>query len=97
MAVIENVTFRLAAGASRDEFLACDQSWQTELIPNRPGYLRRTTACSDDGQWLVATLWATVDDADAFHSDARSSEVGRRLYALVDEASIERHVFTTLD
>ena len=95
--VIETFTFRLAAGASRDEFVAADKEWQTELIPNSPGYLRRTTACSDDGRWLVTTLWWTKENADAFRAEAASTEIAKRLFALVDADSVERGLFETLD
>ena len=46
-------------------FLALDRRVQTELVPNRPGFLRRTTARHGD-DWLVVTLWASEDDAAAF-------------------------------
>ncbi len=59
MAVVEVVTFRLAADVEQGEFLVADKRAQTEFLYMQPGLLRRTTARAMDGEWLVVTLWAT--------------------------------------
>ena len=71
--VVDVTTFRLVAGADLDEFLAADRRWQTELVPNRDGFLRRTTARRDT-EWVVITLWATEADAVAFEADTAGHE-----------------------
>ena len=58
MSIVEVTTFRLAEGVTDESFLALDHRVQTELVPNQPGFLRRTTARHGD-DWLVVTLWAT--------------------------------------
>jgi len=47
MSVVETTSFRLALGANEDAFLALDRRVQTEVIPNHPGFIRRTTARRD--------------------------------------------------
>ncbi len=64
MSIVEITTFRLAEGVGDDAFLALDRRIQTEMVPNRPGFLRRTTA-RHGGEWLVVTLWATEEAAAA--------------------------------
>jgi hypothetical protein len=71
--VIDVTTFRLAAGTAEDDFLVADRRWQTELVPNRDGFVRRTTA-NRDGGWLVITLWSTEADAVAFETDTAGHE-----------------------
>ena len=95
--VVETLTFRLAAGVDEAEFLAADRAWQTELVPNRPGFVRRTTARGADGEWLVVTLWWSDADADAGRRAAESSPVGRRFLDLVEPGSAQRRLYTTLD
>jgi hypothetical protein len=63
--VIENQTFRLVAGADEAAFRADDGRVQQEIAYRQPGIVRRTTAVSDDGEWLVSTLWASRAHADA--------------------------------
>jgi heme-degrading monooxygenase HmoA len=65
MSIVEITTFRLAEGVTDESFLALDRRMQTELVPNQPGFMRRTTArhCDD---WIVVTLWSSDEAAAAF-------------------------------
>jgi len=63
--VIENQTFRLADGVDASAFIAEDGRVQQEIAYGQPGILRRTTAVSADGEWLISTLWASAELADA--------------------------------
>jgi hypothetical protein len=63
--VIENQTFRLAAGVDPRTFTDADARVQQEVAYQQPGILRRTTAMSSDGEWLITTLWASAEHADA--------------------------------
>lgn len=54
---IVNTTFRLVEGVSNDEFKQVDARFQEDFAYQQKGMLRRTTARSDDGTWLVMTLW----------------------------------------
>jgi len=65
VSIVEVTTFRLAEGMTDESFLALDRRVQTELVPNQPGFLRRTTARHGD-DWLVVTLWASEESAGAF-------------------------------
>ena len=65
MSVVEVTTFRLSKETDVGSFLAIDKRVQTELVPNRPGFMRRTTA-RRDADWLVVTLWASEEAAAAF-------------------------------
>ncbi|HEX7168767.1 MAG TPA: hypothetical protein VF230_17445 [Acidimicrobiales bacterium] len=86
--IVETRTFRLADGATDDSFLVADSRVQTEALPNRPGFLRRTTARAADGEWLVVTLWGT--EQDAVDADAATADHPAVLAfdELVDRASV---------
>jgi heme-degrading monooxygenase HmoA len=94
--VIDVSTFRLAAGTAEDDFLATDRRWQTELVPNREGFVRRTTARRAD-DWVVITLWATEADVVGFEAESAAHEVRRAFAAMVDSGSIHAARFDTLD
>ena len=51
MSIVEIATFTLAEGVADDAFLALDRRVQTELVPNQPGFMRRTTAPGDRNGW----------------------------------------------
>jgi hypothetical protein len=86
--LLETTTFRLADGVDEAGFLAADEALQAELSPRR-GFVRRTTARGEEGEWLVLTMWWSAEEAD--HAPAAVPE------ALVDAPSVRRGRFETLD
>jgi heme-degrading monooxygenase HmoA len=96
MGVVEVTRFRLAEGVDDDTFLALDRRLQTELIPNRPGFLRRTTA-RRDGDWVVVTLWWSEEDAATFERATESDPLVVEFDRQVAPGTLERARFDTLD
>ena len=94
--VVDVNTFRLVPGVDEDEFLAMDRRWQTELVPNRDGFVRRTTA-RRAGDWAVITLWVTEVDAVTFEAETAGHEVRRAFEAAIDAQSVRAARFDTLD
>jgi hypothetical protein len=86
--LLETTTFRLADGVDEADFLAADEALQAELSP-RPGFVRRTTARGEAGEWLVLAMWWSPAEADA--APAAMPE------GLVDPGSVRRGRFQTLD
>ena len=95
--IVEVDTFRLQADADEAAFLDADRRVQTEALPNRRGYLRRTTARGASGEWAVVTLWATTADAEAASDALAASDAVRDFDALVDRASRRTGRYETLD
>jgi heme-degrading monooxygenase HmoA len=95
--VVETTTFKLAAGASAEQFLEADRDVQCRFFPNLPGFLRRTTCSSSDGEWLVVTIWESESDALSSAQLASSSEPARHLASLVDRATVRHKRYLTLD
>lgn len=93
--IIEHRVFRLAPGVTDDEFLAADRRVQTEVAVFAPGFVRRTTAKSDDGRWLVETLWDSEADADA--ALRAGDEVSAAFASMIEPKSESVERFRTLD
>ena len=96
MSIVEITTFRLAEGVADDAFLALDRRIQTELVPNQPGFLRRTTARHGE-DWLVVTLWASDDAAAAFQRAAEGTPLQAELDAAVEAGTFHLTRYATLD
>lgn len=96
MSIVEVTTFRLADGVSDDSFLALDKRLQTELVPNRPGFLRRTTARHGD-EWLVVTLWWSEDAAAAYERETENDPLQAEFKRTVEAGSLHSTRFVTLD
>ncbi len=96
MSVVDITAFRLTEGVTDESFLALDRRVQTELVPNQPGFLRRTTARRGD-DWLVVTLWSSEEAAVAFER-AVAGEPLQAEFAAAVAAGTSRHArYTTLD
>lgn len=96
-AVIEILTFRLAAGADETDFLEADRAVQTEFAYQQPGLLRRTTARGADGSWLVIDIWRSLEDADACNRIWGQDEWTSRFMSLVDTSSVRTARYEQLD
>ena len=86
--LLETTTFRLADAVDEADFLAADGARQAELSP-RPGFVRRTTARGEAGEWLVLAMWWSAAEADAAPAAVPED--------LVDPGSVRRARFETLD
>ena len=96
MSIVEVTTFRLAEGITDDAFLALDRRIQTELVPNQPGFLRRTTARHGE-DWLVVTLWASDDAAAAFQRAAEAHPLQADFEQAVEAGTLHLTRYATLD
>jgi heme-degrading monooxygenase HmoA len=96
MSIVEITTFRLAEGITDEAFLALDRRVQTELVPNQPGFLRRTTARHGD-DWLVVTLWAADDDAAAYQRAVEGHPLQVEFEQAAEAGTAHLTRYTTLD
>ena len=96
MSIVEITTFRLAEGVSAESFLALDRRIQTQLVPNRPGFLRRTTARHGD-DWLVVTLWASDTDAAGFQRAVEGDPLQAEFEGAMEAGTSHLTRYTTLD
>ena len=94
--VLEVTTFRLLADVDDETFLARDKVVQTEVFPNSPGYLRRTTAKAEDGEWLVVVLWGTETDIDEFNARILTNQAQLEFDELIDRGSIRTKRYTDI-
>jgi heme-degrading monooxygenase HmoA len=96
MSVVEVTTFRLADGVSDESFLSLDRRVQTELVPNRAGFLRRTTARHGD-DWVVVTLWASDDDAAAYQRAVDGDPLQAEFEHCLEAGTLHLTRYETLD
>ena len=97
MALIEITTFRLAGGASDAGFVAADERMQTEFAYQQPGIVRRTTARGADGEWVVVTLWASAEAADAALAASASDPAAAAFAATLDTSSVRTARYEPFD
>jgi hypothetical protein len=82
--VIEVLRFQLNEGTSVDDFVAINDTYQTEFAYQQQGLRRRTVAPGLDGEWLVLTIWSTKSDVRHAEREAENSPVARAFEACLD-------------
>ena len=93
MALIEIMTFRLLPGTNDELFIAADALVQSDFAYQQLGIVRRTIARADDETWLIHTIWASDDAANAAAEAFAASDLGSDFLALIDEATIDISTF----
>jgi heme-degrading monooxygenase HmoA len=96
VSIVEVTTFRLAEGVTDASFQALDRRVQTELVPNQPGFMRRTTARHGD-EWLVVTLWSTEEAAGAYERTAGGHPLQTAFVDAVEAGTFHLTRYVTLD
>jgi hypothetical protein len=97
MAVVEFTVFHLREGADDGAFLEADKRLQREVLPHHAGFLRRTVARADNGDYAVLTLWEGTDDATASATRCASDPLAGAVEAFVDPDTRRSRRFETLD
>jgi len=91
---IEIMTFRLRLETAPETFIAADAVVQAEFSYQQPGIVRRTIATSEDGTWLIHTVWQSDTDAQAAAEAFTASDLGTDFLAMIDDTTIEVQTFT---
>ena len=95
--MIEILNFRLLDGADENGFLEADRRVQVEFAYQQPGLMRRTTARSADGEWIVVDLWQSADDADACNKQWEQDAVTQRFMSFIDASTVRANRYFERD
>jgi hypothetical protein len=85
---IEIMRFRTIPGTVSEAVREADAAVQVDFAYQQPGLLRRTTARSADGEWVVVSVWRTSADAEAAERRFAADPTTERLRALIDQGSL---------
>ena len=94
--IVELLTFRPRPGVSEDELRAAEARVYEDFAMHQHGIIRRTTARSEDGEWLVVQLWYDLDSADAAATAAGSHPATAALHALAEPDSLSTRRYEDL-
>jgi quinol monooxygenase YgiN len=95
--MIEVMRFRLAAGTGDERFRQADRTLQTELAYHEDGLLRRTTARSGAGEWVVIEVWESDAQADASAAHRAAHPLYAEFLLMIEPASVRTDRYLTLD
>jgi hypothetical protein len=95
--VIEIMRFQLRPGVEASAFRQADARLQSDFAYRQPGLLRRTTARSADGEWVVVDLWRSLADARSCQARWDGDPAVQAFMALVDASTVQRARYFELD
>jgi hypothetical protein len=80
-----------------DRFRRADTLLQQDFAYQQPGLLRRTTARSPTGDWVVIDLWRSPSDADSSVRRGDDDPTVQAFMALVDPVTTDMARYLELD
>lgn len=86
--IVELLTFRPRPGTTDDALRAAEARVYEDFAVHQHGIIRRTTARSVDGEWLVVQLWYDLTSAEAAEQAAASHPATSALHALAEPGSL---------
>ena len=93
---MELTTFRLNEDVDEHAFLRADAAVQA-FHHLQPGLLRRTTFRDiANGEWMVAVLWSSWEQADAAADVARTHAAMQEYASMIDATSVQVRRFESL-
>lgn len=95
--MIQITRFRLRDDVDEARLVDADARLQADFAYQQPGLLRRTTARSGDGEWLVIELWRSDADADAALGRQQGDATVAAFEALVAPGTLASRRYVELD
>ena len=95
--MIEVTTLRLKADADEAAFVEADKAMQAGFHYHQPGIIRRTSARTDDGEWVEIVLWGSEQQADTARDAAANDALVTAYAAHVDHDSVRVARYRDLD
>lgn len=93
-AVLEVTTFQLKSTADSTTFNQLDAEVEGNFTSKQSGYIKRQSAVSEDGEYVVLVYWNSIKDADTsmqkFMKDGSVAEYA----AMIDENSMKMARYT---
>ncbi len=84
---IETVTFKLAEGVSKEDFLEAVAA-STAFVQARPGFVARRLSCGADGTWIEHIEWETLEAAQAAVAAIQREESVKPFLNSIEGASV---------
>jgi len=95
--VIEIMRFRLAPGADAASFVLADRRVQVDFAYGQEGLLRRTTARSEGGEWIVMDLWRSEQEADACADHREDDHITAQFMSFIEATTVRTERYATPD
>ena len=87
------ITFKLASGVSKPDFMKTAEKLNNEFISKQKGYISWAQLVDGD-TWADMLTWETAEDAQNAMAASESYAPNMEFFALLDGPSIKMNMFT---
>lgn len=93
---LEIAIYKIKNGISDADFIKESTAMEDGFIKKQKGFIKRTFAKSESGEWVDVIYWGTMADAMKASEAAMKSTVCAPMFGMLDEASVKMHHFEIL-
>ena len=93
---LEIASFKLKDGIAVEDFLKSSTEMEEGFAEKQNGFIKRTLAQSESGEWVDVVYWETMDDATKAMESAMKSPTCAPMFGMIDDASIKMSHFEIL-
>ncbi len=94
--VLEIVIYKTKDGVNDFDFIKMGVEIEENFIKKQKGFIKRTFAKSENGDWVEVIYWETMEDATKASEAAMKSPVCMPMFGMLDDASVKMHHFDIL-
>jgi len=93
---LEIAMYKIKNGVSEADFIQAGVEMEKNFIKKQKGFIKRTFAKSENGEWVDVIYWETMDDAMKASEAAMKSPVCAPMFGMLDDVSVKMHHFEIL-
>ena len=90
---LEIASFKLKGGIATEDFLNASVEMEDGFAKKQNGFIKRTLAQNESGEWVDVVYWKTMDDATKAMESAMKSPACAPMFGMIDDASIKMSHF----
>ncbi|RMA64785.1 antibiotic biosynthesis monooxygenase family protein [Ulvibacter antarcticus] len=87
--IIEVTTFKIKSDIDIAAFEKRDQSTKREYTAKQPGFMKRMSGVSENGEYVVVVYWKTMANAEASMSKFMSDSSVADYMAMIDNSTMK--------
>ena len=93
---LEIAIYKTNDGVSDADFIKTGVEMEANFAKKQKGFIKRTFAKSEIGEWVDVIYWETMDDAMKASEVAMKSPVCAPMFGIIDPTSVKMHHFEIL-
>ena len=95
--VLEVTTFKIKSSAITATFNKLDAEVESSFTSKQPGFIKRQSGVTEDGEYVVLVYWKTVEDAEASMKKFMTDTSVKDYASMIDGSTMKMSRFSIQD